>query len=60
MSKNKEKELLIDLAGFIKWSLDNNKESGGILSNLTHDICSFLKETEGFSPRTAGYAKYWN
>lgn len=55
----KEKDFLKGLAGFIKWSFDNNQEAGWILSNLTHDICSKVKELE-FAPRTSSYIEYWD
>ena len=57
---NEEKDFLKGLAGFIKWSFDNNKEAGWILSNLTHDICSKIKEDDGFAPRTGTYIEYWD
>jgi len=56
----KDEDFLKGLAGFIKWSFDNNKEAGWILSNLTHDICSKVKEEVCFSPRTASYVEYWD
>ena len=57
------KEFIKGLAGFIKWSFDNNKEAGWILSNLSHDILYQVRDKKdriGFSPRTRSYAKYWD
>lgn len=57
---NKDREFILGLAGFIKWSINNHKEDGWILSNLAHDIFHQINDEIGFSSRTKSYAKYLN
>lgn len=58
--KKTDKQLIKCLAGFIKWSYLNNKESNWILSNLSHDIIYQAKRDKFYMPRTERYAKYFD
>ena len=51
-----EKQVLEDMIGFIQFGISENEQLGWVLSNLGHDINGLLREENGFSPRTSGYA----
>ena len=53
-------KLIRGIVGFVTYSLKNNLTDQQILSNVTHDLTAYLKDSEEswFCPRTSGYEKY--
>lgn len=54
---------LRDMVGFITLVLDDQRRDVDeknrlIAATLIHDLCGFLKNEAGFSPRSSEYGKY--
>ena len=50
-------KFVLDLAGYLKWSIENDVAPMNIVPTIVHDVFGFLKGDEFFTPRTDGYAK---
>jgi hypothetical protein len=49
-----------DLLGFIAFCITHSASSDSYcLQNIVHDLVGLAVREEGFSPRTNGYAKYY-
>ena len=57
LMSDKEKLALLDLAAFITWSVQNNREYMWCLGNVGHDLSGMVRQEEGFLPRSTGYTK---
>jgi hypothetical protein len=52
--KEKLRTFLADLAAFIDYQLERDKENE-VIHHLLHDLGGWVNKTKGFSPRTSGY-----
>lgn len=56
--KSEEIEILLDIKGFIDWSITHNETYHWVLLNIVHDINGIINNSLCFVPRTKGYKEY--
>lgn len=49
-----------DVAGFMRYGLDNDLPKHNIQMNLAHDMMGGLNRDKLMLPRVTGYGKYWD